>query len=148
MIFMVRLTSKSPKMRRKEARKYFVLPGELKTARETQLKDAAYVDSRGRRVISEGELSAVVRGIEENKFYAVHGTPEEKKKALKRIPLYEDILRDLLFSAKKHGIKINGEAVSRKREEIRAELEKKLKKPSPYEQAKMRLKKALEKVPK
>jgi len=145
---MVRITSRSQKMRKKEVRKYFVLPGELRTVRETQLKDAAYVDSRGRRVISEGELSAVIRGIEEDKFYASHGTMEQKARAVKRVPVHEDILRGLVLSARKHGIKLTDTDIARKREEIKSNLERQLKPPSKYEQAKRKFKEAIDKIPK
>lgn len=136
---MVRITSKSQKMRRKEIRKYIVLPGDLKTARKTQLRSAAYINPRGKRVVSEGELSAVLRGIEEDKFYALHGTPEQKARAVKLLPVHEDILRDLMLSMHKHEIEVNQKDIAQKREEIRAKLEKQRKPITPYEKAKLRI---------
>ncbi len=77
---MVRLIrAKKSRQSELKMRGLYVLPGELKSLRETHLRDAVYLDNRGRRISIPGELRNVYTGLAEADYLMQHGRNKEEK---------------------------------------------------------------------
>ncbi len=77
---MVRLTrAKKSRQAEVKQRGLHVLQGELRSLRETQLRDAVYLDKRGRRIFIPGELRNVYKGLAQADYLIQHSMSKEQK---------------------------------------------------------------------
>ena len=121
---MVRLTrAKKSRQSELKQRGLYVLSGELKSLRETHLRDAVYLDKRGRRMSIPGELRNVYTGLAEADYMIQHGKTKEQRfrgGMLKRqfIEMEQDLLKTMGGPLKRISCP-NPEARAKVKEEIR-----------------------------
>ena len=150
MIFMVRLTARTEKARKRELRerKLYIKPGGLRILRETHLRDAYFMD-KGRRVYCPGELRGVYTGLAEANYYTQHGNKEQKMRAIKLRKQFEDMEQDLLRTmADKRAACPSPDTLKKMKEEIKEEVFRSKKPQTPFDKAKMRFKGVLENLSK
>jgi len=139
----IRQVTDSERRREILKRGLIVEEDELALARKTAMTDAAFLDPHtGKKVYLHGGLYDATYGKEKAKRDAREGTPQEKKRATKVLPLYEQIYRDQLRSNKKAKNPISPEAIRLINEQAKRDVYER-KAITPYDRAKERMRKKL-----
>lgn len=147
---MVTLKTRKEKGRIREIknRRLLIKPHGLKILRETQLRDAFFLDHKGRRVYCPGELRSVYTGLAEANYLINHGTTQQKMRAIKLRKQFEEMERSIRYSMGQKRISCPSDKVLKEiKEQVAKEVDKKHVKikPDKFESAKQRFKAAREK---